>query len=431
MYISEIELRDVRRFDKQKIKINRHGGSVVIAGDNGAGKTTILRSIAMGLCDVTSAAGLLRELPGSFVRTGESAATIDIELEDRKTRRYRTFTTIKRQKPFEQIEQDLSQKNGRWEKRKQDKFPWKQIFVCGYGAGRHASGTADYDKYRAVDAVYTLFRYYEPLQNPELTLRRIMDEAWLRSGPKSGLKEETRVGEHLLQLVRRILNIKDRLKLRGSGIRVKRPRGDTDIRSSGDGYSAMATLVLDLINWYMQAVGPNRILHIINRGMRRRVSDRSLEASGIVLIDEIEQHLHPVWQIQIMHLLTSTFPKLQFIVTTHSPLVQSGCAGLQLVNLAPQQPEARSESPSVYGWIAEDVYRNMGLASTRAIKIQNLLDDFKELHLKSLLGKLSPRGRAKMREITDQFNGIPGMDVTLTSSKLRNIGSLPSGRKKG
>jgi len=118
-------------------------------------------------------------------------------------------------------------------------------------------------------------------------------------------------------------------------------------------------------------------------------------------------------------------------VTTHSPLVQSGCAGLQLVNLAPQQPEARSESPSVYGWIAEDVYRNMGLASTRAIKIQNLLDDFKELHLKSLLGKLSPRGRAKMREITDQFNGIPGMDVTLTSSKLRNIGSLPSGRKKG
>lgn len=43
--------------------------------------------------------------------------------------------------------------------------------------------------------------------------------------------------------------------------------------------------------------------------------------NGIVLIDEVELHLHPAWQNKIIEILKSTFPKVQFIVTTHSPAV--------------------------------------------------------------------------------------------------------------
>ncbi len=49
----------------------------------------------------------------------------------------------------------------------------------------------------------------------------------------------------------------------------------------------------------------------------------ALEGEGIVLIDEIELHLHPQWQRDIIPRLTSTFPNCQFIVTTHSPQVLS------------------------------------------------------------------------------------------------------------
>lgn len=45
------------------------------------------------------------------------------------------------------------------------------------------------------------------------------------------------------------------------------------------------------------------------------------EATGIVLIDEIELHLHPAWQLQVLPRLLDTFPKVQFVVTTHAPLV--------------------------------------------------------------------------------------------------------------
>ena len=46
-----------------------------------------------------------------------------------------------------------------------------------------------------------------------------------------------------------------------------------------------------------------------------------MEAGAVVLIDEIDLHLHPKWQRQIVRKLTQTFPRCQFIATTHSPQV--------------------------------------------------------------------------------------------------------------
>ena len=50
----------------------------MLTGNNGTGKSAVLRSIAMGLCDEASAGGLLRELPGDFIRDGETSAEIVI-----------------------------------------------------------------------------------------------------------------------------------------------------------------------------------------------------------------------------------------------------------------------------------------------------------------------------------------------------------------
>ena len=48
-----------------------------------------------------------------------------------------------------------------------------------------------------------------------------------------------------------------------------------------------------------------------------------LHGSGLILIDEIELHIHPLWQQNIIINLTETFPNIQFIITTHSPQVLS------------------------------------------------------------------------------------------------------------
>ena len=51
------------------------------------------------------------------------------------------------------------------------------------------------------------------------------------------------------------------------------------------------------------------------------MEDPASEAEAVVLIDEIELHLHPAWQRRIVHNLTAAFPRCQFIATTHSPQV--------------------------------------------------------------------------------------------------------------
>ena len=60
-----------------------------------------------------------------------------------------------------------------------------------------------------------------------------------------------------------------------------------------------------------------------------------LHGSGVVLIDELELHLHPKWQRQIIHNLTTTFPCCQFIATTHSPQVVASIEPDQVHLLAP------------------------------------------------------------------------------------------------
>jgi predicted ATP-binding protein involved in virulence len=53
--------------------------------------------------------------------------------------------------------------------------------------------------------------------------------------------------------------------------------------------------------------------------------DNPLHGTGIVLIDEIELHLHPSWQQKVLTKLTKTFPNIQFLITTHSPQVLTTC----------------------------------------------------------------------------------------------------------
>lgn len=65
--------------------------------------------------------------------------------------------------------------------------------------------------------------------------------------------------------------------------------------------------------------------------------DNPLQGHGIVLIDELELHLHPTWQRQIVENLRETFPNIQFIGTTHSPFVLQSIQPGELINLDPEE----------------------------------------------------------------------------------------------
>jgi predicted ATP-binding protein involved in virulence len=62
-----------------------------------------------------------------------------------------------------------------------------------------------------------------------------------------------------------------------------------------------------------------------------------LLGAGVVLIDEIELHLHPTWQRKVIEKLRTTFPNIQFIATTHSPFVIQSLRAGELINLDPEE----------------------------------------------------------------------------------------------
>ena len=104
------------------------------------------------------------------------------------------------------------------------------------------------------------------------------------------------------------------------------------------------------------------------------ITENVNEAKGIVLIDEIDMHLHPKWQWNIVNALEETFPNVQFILTTHSPIVISSCQNEHLVLITDSQDVVYLEN--AYGYSVQDVLNFRQGTLDKPEKIKSLTDSF-------------------------------------------------------
>lgn len=392
MYISKIELKNIRCFEELSIDLERDGDPILwttILGDNATGKTTLLRSIAIGLCDGSSAAGLLKESEEGYIRRDEPDrdAKIIICLRDEKdpSKTFRITTTIepvktKKGKSFEKLSQTTDPL---------ENFPWDDIFACAYGAGRGTSGTADVAGYSTISAVYNLFNYAEGLQNHELSIYRVKP-TFSEDIVFSILKKSS-------------LGIVEKFALTPSGITADGPWGqDMPLRDLADGFKSSFLWITDFLGW---AVSHNS-----------EIRD-SEDVSGIVMIDEIEQHLHPKWQRDVVPTLNELFPTVQFITTSHSPLVAAGTSDIDnaiLFNLI--FDDARKiigegiPAISLRGLRADQFLTHpiFGLPTALGPKIGDRMVRFRELFVKEPRDADEEVEFEKLREILKQDIADPG-----------------------
>jgi hypothetical protein len=154
-----------------------------------------------------------------------------------------------------------------------------------------------------------------------------------------------------------------------SDLRVRRsPRLRMTVRKHGeelsvdylsDGEKCLLAMVGDLA----------RRLAIANPG-----SKKPLAGEGVVLIDEIELHLHPRWQRQVVPLLQKTFPNCQFIVTTQSPIVVSELRDATVLVLRREgDRQVCVEAPPVYGRDANRILEEIMEVPERPEAIQDRL----------------------------------------------------------
>ncbi|MDE0081289.1 MAG: AAA family ATPase [Gammaproteobacteria bacterium] len=299
--MSRVKLYNVRCFGELEIDFRRPdtdpSGWNVILGDNATGKSTLLRSIAMGLCDEAGAAGLLKESDAGYIRRGSKEAEINIHLHDPRnpSKDFRITTTVRRETRGRGIYADRVRQTT---DPPRAAFPWHTLFVSGYGAGRGVTGTGDISSYSVLDAVYNMFNYTEGLQNPELVIRRL----------SASTPTPNRIPRQISNLLQSAMHT-DEIRLSSNGIRVSGPWGrGMPLRDLADGYKSSFLWITDLLGWAL-AFNP------------RRKSAKGIR--GIVLIDELEQHLHARWQRTAVDDLRDSFPNVQFIASTHSPLIAS------------------------------------------------------------------------------------------------------------
>ena len=178
-----------------------------------------------------------------------------------------------------------------------------------------------------------------------------------------------------------------------------------------DGYRNMIAMVGDLA--YKCAV--------LNPHLGRAALE---ETHGVVLIDELDLHLHPTWQRRVIEDLRSTFPKIQFICTTHSPfLIQSLRSGEELVMLEGQSTAELSNKP--IGDIARSI---MGIKNP---EVAERYDDMKaaaKSYLQELeTAKLLPQEKleafkARLAEGIAPYADNPAYQAFLELKRIAKIG---------
>jgi predicted ATPase len=237
---------------------------IFLTGENSFGKTSILRSIALGL--------------------------VGDELPDQEylTRSAITLQGYRHHKPFINKVKSKCLNNN---------FP-----VAAYGASRYQLNHLDQIQPtgKVNKKTYSLFYDDGVLRNIE----RVLLDAQIEDLPKFN-----RLKEIFLKLIPGLADIKV------TAIRKKRTIQYAEKMDDGK--------VIGTVSLNELAAGYRGILTMIG-DMVQRLSDYQdnllNNLQGIVLIDEIDAHLHPKYQYQLPKLLSELFPKIQFIATTHSPL---------------------------------------------------------------------------------------------------------------
>ncbi|MEN8221280.1 MAG: AAA family ATPase [Pseudomonadota bacterium] len=333
MYLKKIVLKNIKCFKELTLYFAKNETTrawSVLLGENGLGKSTLLQAIGVVLAGPDAMRELL-PVPEGWVRQGQTYGEIEAELIWTKgdaapqknfsvrylvtgnepvslPEEYHSVPTII---PWAGHGDALSRENITNDMNllkktayAEGKYGW---FSCGYGPFRRLSGggqNADsilYSRRKSARFV-TLFREDAALTNAQNWIIELYNTA--RDG---GIREA-----RILKRVQSVLaenffpqSCKLHLNAREALLQIgdKKP---IRFQELSDGYRSMLALTIDLLHWLMTAF-PDE--------------NDPLNCPGVVLIDELDAHTHPRWQRQMGDWLRQKFPKIQFIVATHSPFL--------------------------------------------------------------------------------------------------------------
>lgn len=415
-YFLSLTVENVRCFsEKQKLDLSDSNGRprqwTILLGNNGTGKTTLLQLLA-------AHSGIYGDAPGgaydgdnlfwhingnaTLLRTGShrcvGVATMGIGPELSSVEG--SFRIL--QTPWE------FGKEGPLETEPRDD---NQPMVCfGYGASRRL-GFGSLPEPETETGFETLLSYYSNLRN---------GEEWLLRTDHAVLKYKHKGQEQALQHIKKLLlavlpdEVTDVIFNPGEGVYpkphvdFKTPDGWIPLRQLGYGYQTLIAWMIDFTSRMVERY-PNSL--------------DPLAEPAVVLVDELDLHLHPTWQRKLIDYLSKRFPNTQFIVTAHSPLIVQAAAGDANIALLRREGDhvvIDNDVGYIRGWSIDQLLTSdlFGLPSSRPPQFDAPIERRKQLLMKAKLTKEEKRELAELEKVVFSLPGGETAEQAKTSALI-------------
>jgi len=425
-YFLSLTLENVRCFGpKQTLNLSTKDGKpapwTIILGINGTGKTTLLQSLA-GFEPVFDTTVSTRPVPRHLF---DSPVLLDPRsIDDSSTSEIRIRIGFDAQQ-YRNAQAELFV---RFDHEKMvleltDEHSPQPPYCFAYGAGRRV-GNAALSEAEADDPTATLFSDRAELRNPEEWLLQL-DYAFARTNDEEAKQRFNEAKELLLKIMPEG-EVTDLRPVPGTGshpkprVEFETPYGWVPLRQLGYGYQTLVTWVADLANRMAERY-PN--------------SPNPLHEPAVVLVDEIDLHLHPKWQRKLMSFLTGRFPNVQFIATAHSPLVAQAAADANLAVLRREGDHVVIDNDlgHIRNWRIDQILTSdlFGLETARPPQIEDKLRERGKLLSKS---KLTAKDQKRLSELEAEIGELPmgetADEVREREEIKKTLALLMSERKK-
>lgn len=457
MYVTGIGFSNVRGFtgaravDELPLPGNNSGSWTVIAGRNGSGKSTLLRALALALAGPQVARTLVQDFSG-WITTGKTSAWAQVYVKpdysvDRLTGRGRApdgpivlgldwtvpMGEIPSAPPFAAPQQpQLSPYDG-------EKYGWlgaargpwadhpQGWFCAGYGPFRRLTGGSG-EAQRTMLAPGPAGRMAS-LFHEDASLAEGV--SWLKELRLRALEGQEQASE-LLETVQALLSdglLPDgyrALRVSSEGLWVS-PASDPEqaypLREMSDGFRTVASLVLDIVRQLQNAYGT---LDAGTDDEGRPI----VRMPGVVIVDEVDAHLHVTWQRRIGDWLRIHFPRIQFIVTSHSPYICQAADPGGLIRLPGPEEERPPEVVDdalyhriVYG-SGEDAALSelFGLESPYSSRAVEQRRKLVPLERKVFAGEATEQEAREYRQLAAELSSSRSARVREVAARLGNDG---------
>jgi hypothetical protein len=389
MYVQKLRVRNLRSFADASLELNVPGMSIpfanvnVLLGDNGLGKTSVLRAVALAVLGPLLSGssgfvpdGLVRRPFGLRVNNDhrpQNPALLQADILPTDEEHSTSEAPLPEQFTLEtkvRLRADTERLSWKMEPDAQEAVEWLQFdndnpafFIVGYGATRRVESSSRVDESARVKSRLRRYQRVAGLFEDHMSLMPL--SYWLPGFAKENKGRYSQVHTLINKLLPANCQIQKQATATSTGVEhLFEINGVTlPFRDLSDGFKAYIGWIGDMLFHVCQGIGSGRKLS---------------ELRGVVMVDEIDLHLHPEWQRVVVPTLASALPNVQFIFTTHSPLVVGSLTSQNLFLLAREdQATVVKRLPElVHGKSAEQILLSpyFGLDTTRTQVTADQLD---------------------------------------------------------